>query len=158
MVRFESFGETNLLCDSLGEETLVAIFRTYNTIVKDFNRLFARFGLTEPQFNILVLLAKRENEGMVLSEIGRKMLVTRADVTGLIDRLERDGMITRNSQPHDRRAKLAMITEKGLGMLRRIVPLHCDKINRVTAVLDGQEKRALLDGLAKVNQGLVKAR
>ena len=156
MVRFESFGEANLLCDSLGEEALVAIFRTYNTIIKDFNRLFARFGLTEPQFNILVLLAKRGNEGMVLSEIGKKMLVTRADVTGLIDRLEREGLIARASQPHDRRTKLAVITEKGLEIMRRIVPLHCDKINQITAALDCQEKRALLGSLAKFNQTLAK--
>jgi MarR family 2-MHQ and catechol resistance regulon transcriptional repressor len=156
MVRFESFGESNLLCDSLGEETLVAIFRTYNTILKDFNRLFARFGLTEPQFNILVLLAKKGNEGMVFTEIGRKMLVSRANVTGLIDRLEREGFITRNGQPNDRRTKLAMITEKGLDMLRRIIPSHCDKINQLTAALNGQEKRALVGSLTKVNQTLGK--
>lgn len=152
MVRFPLFAESDLVCDTMGERSLVAIFRGYNTVMKEFSRLFSRFGLTEPQFNILLLLAREGKEGMMLSEIGQKMLVSKADITGLADRLEREGLVVRDGRLNDRRAKVAKITEKGLGVVKKVVPLHCETINRITSVLDEPEKKALVDTLGKLSR------
>ncbi len=151
-MRFEAF-KGSLMCDALGEQALIALFRGYNAVIKEFNRLLARFDLTEPQFNILLLLAQEEG-GMALSRLGEKMLVTRSNITGLIDRLEREGLIVRDSLPSDRRATLARITEKGLGVLREAVPLLCQKINEITKVLSDEEKRGMVESLRKLRHGI----
>ena len=120
MVRFETFSDNELVCDTMGEQSLIAIFRGYNAVLKDFNRLFARFGLTEPQFNMLLLLARQRKEGMVLGKIGDKMLVSKANITGLVDRLEREGLVVRENHAYDRRSRLAKMTEAGLDLLKKV--------------------------------------
>ena len=150
MVRFSSFAESDLVCDTLGEQSLVAVFRGYNAVLKEFNRLFSRFGLSEAQFNILLLLVRQGKEGMMLSDIGQRMLVSKADITGLADRLEREGLIVRDGRLDDRRAKVAKITDKGLELVKKVVPLHCETINRITSVLGEPEKKALVQTLEKL--------
>ena len=150
-MRFEAF-KGSLICDTLGEQALIALFRGYNAVFRDFNRLLARFDLTEPQFNILLLLA--QGEGMSLSKLGEKMLVTRSNITGLIDRLEREGLIVRDTIPSDRRATIARITEKGLAVLREAVPLLCKRINDITKVLSDEEKKGLVESLRKLRHGI----
>lgn len=154
MVRFEAFSDDALVCDSMGEQSLIAIFRSYNAVLKEFNRLFARFGLTEPQFNIMLLLARQGKEGMVLSEIGNKMLVSKANITGLIDRLEREGLVVRENHADDRRARLAKMTEAGLDLLKKVVPLHCEKINTITSALEEEEKKRLVKSLTRLSQAI----
>ena len=154
MVRFETFSDNELVCDTMGEQSLIAIFRGYNAVLKDFNRLFARFGLTEPQFNMLLLLARQRKEGMVLGKIGDKMLVSKANITGLVDRLEKLGLLARENHADDRRAKVARITEAGLDLLKKVVPLHCDKINKITSALEAEEKKRLVESLTKLCQAI----
>ncbi len=151
-MRFQAFAGS-LFCDTQGELALISVFRCYNAIFKDFTRLFAPYGLTEPQFNILILLAQTE-EGMLLSKIGEKLLVTRANVTGLVDRLERDGLIARNGLPQDRRVCVAKVTKKGLEVLRRVVPLLAQRINDATKALGEEEKKSLIESLRKIRYSI----
>lgn len=150
MLRFEAFRGTKYSCDSLGEHLLIEIFKSYGTLSREFARLFTRYGLSEPQFNILVLLAKVNPDGLLLTEIGRRMLVTKANITGLVDRLERQGLVRRMSVPEDRRTRRTYITDKGIDLLDSIFPVYCSMLNRLMALLGDDEKERLVDALGRL--------
>ncbi|MGI6066224.1 MAG: MarR family winged helix-turn-helix transcriptional regulator [Bacillota bacterium] len=121
-----------------------------------FNQFFARWGLTETKFNALVLLYKKD--GMALWELGEEMLVSRANITGLMDRLERRGLVTREINPDDRRSLTARLTTKARQLVEEILP-ELDKFNNnVMKGLDGEEKLLLLKLLKKLQDGALKER
>lgn len=95
------------------------VLRNANLLIKVGNRFCGKFGVTQQQWVLLESLAK-EKDGLKLSDVGQNLLVTKSNITGLIDRLERDGFVERVVTKDDRRVLLARITEKGLATLQKI--------------------------------------
>lgn len=116
-------------------------------------RHFARFNLSQPRFNALMELRLAGEEGLPLSELGQRMLVSRANITGLIDRLERDGLVTREADPRDRRIIRARITLRAMEMLEMILPVHTELICRAMSPLTADEQRTMVDMLVRLQQG-----
>ena len=75
-------------------------------------RLRARFEVTLPRFDLLAQLARAPG-GMTLGDISRRMMVSNGNVTGLIERLVADGLVTRTPRPSDRRTVTVSLTEAG---------------------------------------------
>ncbi|MCL6558214.1 MAG: MarR family transcriptional regulator [Firmicutes bacterium] len=119
-----------------------------------FSRHFARFGLTPVKFNALMQLMYAGDDGLALSELGERMHVTRANITGLVDRLERDGLVYREPDPRDRRSLRAKITPKAGSLLQRVAPVHGEFTGKVLSVLDNREKEMLIELLKKLQSGL----
>jgi MarR family 2-MHQ and catechol resistance regulon transcriptional repressor len=95
-------------------------------------------------------------EGLPLSELGQRMLVSRANITGLVDRLERDGLVVRVVDPKDRRVIRAQITPRAVQLIHGVLPLHMDLLKRATSSLNIEEKETLIRLLVKLQQGLDK--
>ena len=93
-------------------ETVLNILHTNDQYVIYFSRLFRLYGLTLPQYNILDIL---QNEGAPLTvlEIANRTIAVAPSVTGIIDRLEREGFVTRERSIKDRRVIYVTLTEKG---------------------------------------------
>lgn len=128
----------------LHEEIVVNLFRASGLLTRVAPRLFSPFGITLQQYNILRVLNQHRDSGLPLNEIGKKAFVTGANITGMIDRLERYGLAARVKPKKDRRVILARITAKGLKLIETIEPLK-DKLN--AEVFEGfafDEKRELL--------------
>lgn len=96
-----------------------AILRNANLLLKVGNRICGKFGVTQQQWVLLEALAKEEN-GLKLSDLGKNLLVTKSNITGLIDRLERDDYVVRAVTADDRRVLIARVTEKGTRTLEKI--------------------------------------
>lgn len=75
-------------------------------------RLRAEFGATLPQFDLMAQLY-RESDGLRLGELSKRTMVTNGNVTGLVERLEIDGMVLRETPHGDRRVTVAKLTAKG---------------------------------------------
>ena len=75
-------------------------------------RLRREFGATLPQFDLLSQLY-REPEGLRLGELSKRTMVTNGNITGLVERLEIDGLVVRERPADDRRVIVACLTEKG---------------------------------------------
>ncbi|OHB76642.1 MAG: hypothetical protein A2Z34_08115 [Planctomycetes bacterium RBG_16_59_8] len=102
------------------ESQLVSgILRNANLLLKVGNRLCGKFGITQQQWVVLEALA-REPKGLKLSDLGKDLLVTKSNITGLVDRLERDDYVLREVTADDRRVLIARITEKGQKALEKI--------------------------------------
>ena len=76
------------------------------------SRLRENFDVTLPRFDLLAQLA-RAPEGVTLGDISRRMMVSNGNVTGLIERLVTDGLVTRTPRPSDRRTVTVQLTEAG---------------------------------------------
>jgi MarR family 2-MHQ and catechol resistance regulon transcriptional repressor len=111
-------------------------------------------GLSKSSVNILMLLRHGPEEGMQLHDLGDLLLVSRANVTGLIDHLENKGFVTRAMDPHDRRARLARITAIGEEFLDTYMPVHHRNVKMMLKGLSDTEKATLLQLLRKTRESI----
>ncbi|MFD2169581.1 MarR family winged helix-turn-helix transcriptional regulator [Tumebacillus lipolyticus] len=97
------------------------VIRINNLLIKHGNsdRLAGAYGLSQQQWTLLGVLF-RSGQGMTMTELGKNLLVTKANMTGMIDRLERDGFVSRHPDQFDRRVTKVMLTEKGAQFMREI--------------------------------------
>jgi DNA-binding MarR family transcriptional regulator len=85
-------------------------------------RLFEEFELTPAQYNVLRILKGAGPDGHPRCEIARRLIVRAPDLTRMIDRLERRGLVERARSAEDRRHSLTRITGSGLALVERMRP------------------------------------
>jgi len=140
--------------DGLSLELFFYLFHSVNRIQARIAEISQAFDLTLPGFNVLGLLSHGPREGMPLNELSRFLLVSRANVTGLIDSLARKGLVKRAHHETDRRVRLARITKKGEMVLESYRPHHFKKAREIAGTLTVDEKKTLVRILSKWNAGL----
>lgn len=114
-------------------------------------RLQARFGITLPKFDFLAQL-DRSPQGLRMSELSERLMVTGGNVTGLADTLEKDGLVTRELDSEDRRALRVKLTREGRKMFRTMAAEHERWIVEMFARLSSRESRALGEQLTKLKK------
>ncbi|MBC8101023.1 MAG: MarR family transcriptional regulator, partial [Cytophagales bacterium] len=110
--------------------------------------------LTGAQMNTLLVLRDAGPEGLPLTEVGRRLVVTKANVTGLMDRLERQELIRRDSDAPDRRVIRACLTTRGAALLEAALPHRDRLLSDLLACLSSTEKADLIGLLTKLRRGL----
>jgi DNA-binding MarR family transcriptional regulator len=134
---------------ALATETVVNIVHTQVLIQALANRYVQQYDLSTGAFNVLVIL-RGAGEPLPPSTISERLTVTRGTVTGVLDSLEKRGLVRRTPHPTDRRSLLVEITEKGLGLLDELVPqVERDDVEWVS-VLNEEEKETLIQLLGKI--------
>ena len=142
-------GEQYAGFDLLASQTMLSFLITYDLLHQVTARYMADYGLSKSSLNILLLLRHGPAEGRQLRELGELLLVSRANITGLIDHLEEKGLVKRSVDPEDRRARHATITKKAEALLDEFMPLHYGRVNQLLVDLSNDEKTALLSLLKK---------
>ncbi len=84
------------------------------------------------------------------ADLAGKAGVTRATITGLVDTLERDGLVTREHDSGDRRMMLVHLTPKGHAALREVLPGHFKQMATQMAPLNEHERKTLVRLLNKI--------
>jgi DNA-binding MarR family transcriptional regulator len=106
--------------ESKEEEAVLNIVRTSDQMQIRFARLLREFGLTSPtQYNILRIL-RGEGKPLPILEIASRTVTVVPGITGLIDRLERAGLVNRMRCEKDRRVIYVALTDKGMKTLAEI--------------------------------------
>lgn len=132
------------MSDSLEARLVVATFRAASLLAQAGNRLAGSLGLSQQQWVLLAAVARGGREGVPLSTLGRNLLVTKANITGMMDRLERDGYVAREPHPSDRRVTMARLTAKGQRFLADIAPRQAAWSARTYRAFTRTEKESLL--------------
>ena len=114
-------------------------------------RLRREFGATLPQFDLLSQLY-REDEGLRLGELSKRTMVTNGNITGLVERLEADGLIVRERLPDDRRVVVACLTAKGREAFRAMAEAHEGWLRDMMADVDPIIISGLLTHVGQVKQ------
>jgi DNA-binding MarR family transcriptional regulator len=107
---------------------------------------------TIARFDLLAALDR--DDGQTLAHLSRALLVTAGNVTGLVDRAERDGAVERRADPSDRRITRVHLTAAGRATLHAALPAHHQTVSTMLSVLDGAERRELARLLGKLRDGL----
>jgi len=105
---------------SLEEEAFVALLRTADQLQGRAAEMFKPHGLSPTQYNALRILRGAGPEGLACSEVGERMINRDPDVTRLLNRLERRGLIQRSRGQKDRRVIKTRITQAGLDLLKSL--------------------------------------
>lgn len=114
-----------------GHRMVITIVRTAERLQKEADRFLRDYGVTLTQFNLLVVLAANPS-GLPQSEIGQQLVVSRANVTGLVGRLKRLGLCDVKVDPDDGRIKRVRVTPRGRRLLDRIDQPYFREIDRLT--------------------------
>lgn len=138
----------------LSTRTVIELTAAFSAMEDALSVHFARYGLSAPKFNVLIQLYMAGDRGLTQSELGKKMLVSRANITGLIDRLEKDGLVERGDDPSDKRAFRVVLTGRASALMNTFLPLHNEYIYRAVLSLDTGEKETLIRLLEKLRKGL----
>lgn len=152
--RVRAAGPTYPGFDLLSCLTTIDLLYTYDVLHQLIARYMSDFGLSKSTLNILMLLRHGPLEGTQLHDLGELLLVSRANITGLIDHLEQRGYVKRVVDPNDRRARYARITKKAEALLDEFMPLHYQNIKMLTQDLTNGEKETLLALLKKMRMSL----
>lgn len=112
-------------------------------------KLQAAFGFTLPRFDLLAQLDKAE-DGLVLGEVSRRLMVSAGNVTAIVDRSIANGHITRSPAPHDRRVQVIRMTPAGRAAFRAMAQQHGDWVGGMFEGLSPRDIEALMDLLAKL--------
>ena len=103
---------------SLENRVFVALLQAADTLGQEAEQLLKVAGLTGSQYNVLRILRGAEPQGLPCRGIGDRMISHDPDMTRLLDRLEKRGLITRERQTDDRRVVKTRITPQALRLLK----------------------------------------
>jgi DNA-binding MarR family transcriptional regulator len=104
----------------LQAQVFVSLQKTADALGQDGEQLLKPHGLTGTQYNVLRILRGAEPDGLACSGIGERMISHDPDMTRLLDRMEKRGLITRERQRDDRRVVKTRITRAGLSLLKSL--------------------------------------
>lgn len=81
------------------------------------------FGITLPQFDVLAELEYLARP-LTMTELSKRLMVSNGNVTGVVDRLVREGFVERRPSPEDRRVQFISLTDSGVKLFRNVAALH----------------------------------
>ncbi len=116
-------------------------------------RLRASFDCTLPRFDLMAQL-ERHPEGLKMGEISKRLMVTGGNVTGITDQLVKEGLVTREGLPRDKRATLVKLTATGRKTFARMAEEHEQWVAGLFSKVGDKERKQLLDLLGELKQAL----
>jgi DNA-binding MarR family transcriptional regulator len=142
--------------DFPAHECILGVYYTASRLRKQAGEGFKNYNITEVQFNVLTLLKHQSGEsgGLTQVELSRMMLVNRANITTLIDRMEKANLVMRKPVPDDRRYNIIQLTPHGIDMYAQVAGVYHSKIAEIMDVLDEEEMSLLIGMLSKIRKNL----
>ena len=132
-------------------QALLQLLRTADTIWSASHTFFERWKISPSQFNVLNLLHSQP-EGLSQIELSRQLIMHRSNVTGLVDRLEQKGLVTRKELPNDRRAYRVVLTKSGTSLLAEILPDYYRGAERIWDGFSTKRLNEFIEGLGKAGK------
>jgi DNA-binding MarR family transcriptional regulator len=122
--------------------------KAYQRACALFNEEFDSYGLTPQQFGLLAFLWQAD--GISQAELSARSQIDRTTMGGIIDRLEKEGLVERRPHPDDRRAYQVLLTARGKGLEEELSAVAGRVISKVTAPLTEAEHQTLIALLTKL--------
>jgi DNA-binding MarR family transcriptional regulator len=117
---------------------------------RDLAEICAVAGMKPGQFQVLAELRGRDPLPMSASDLARAIVLTSGGMTPVLDQLEERGLITRQIDPEDRRARRIAITEKGRSLINRAMEQRTARQRALNAALTVEERETLSAILRKL--------
>ena len=128
---------------------LMELLRTADTVWNASRVFFEQWDLSPSQFNVLNLLHFNP-DGLSQTDLSRQLIMHRSNLTGLVDRLEKRGLVARREVAADRRAYSVVLTAAGNRLLREILPRYYEEAVRVWDRFPARRAAQLIADLKQV--------
>jgi DNA-binding MarR family transcriptional regulator len=148
--------ELPLQFDDRSHEALVSVWWTGNLLRKVGRRLFRSLDSSEAQFNVLFMLRKLPGP-LTQNDLSRRLLVDKANITGLVDQLEKAGLVKRVRASNDRRSYHVRITPRGSREVDRLSRAYDRTIEKIAAGLTRSDLTALIESTRKLRTALARS-
>ena len=127
---------------------------TYDVTANRLSREVGKLDLSLSAFNLLMILLRSEGKSSPLHELSERLLVSRANITGLVDCLEERGLVKRVADETDRRVRLARLTPVGEQLVEGFLPDYYRTVRQLCASLTDDEKGVVSDLLTKFRRSI----
>ncbi len=141
--------------DSLVDAWL-SVVAAYKSVHVLLNQELTKSGFTFPQYRAIRALGKFGE--MPMNKLGEHMLVTPANITGIVDRLEKKGYVERKSVGKDRRVNTMRLTGTGHASYHRTSAQHKNIVRQIMKVLTKHEIAKLCELLQRIKEAALKER
>ena len=127
----------------LALRVLMSLHTCRTLMLRHTRRSIEPWRLTLPQFDVLAELARAPRRGFTFVELSRFLLVTSANLTGIADRLEAEGLATRRTDVLDRRVIRLRLTGRGRRLTNEVVPRHAEHVHELLSSIAPEKLEAL---------------
>lgn len=131
-------------------ELVRELTRAYQAFAAFDGRVLKSAGLTQPQADVVFTLGN--TEGMSCRELGERTLITKGTLTGVLDRLERKGLVRRRPSREDRRVIRVSLTPRGQRLFEGVFPGHIRTLAERIADIGEDERAAMLAALRRLRK------
>jgi MarR family 2-MHQ and catechol resistance regulon transcriptional repressor len=134
-------------------ESVTAILNltyTYDVVSGYLSRTLLEKGLSRSAFNVLNIILRSEVKGCTHKELSELLLVSKANVSEVVDSLARKKLVERTYSTVDRRVSMVTITDAGKKLIEETVPLYYQKITELVSNLTNDQKVQLSQLLIKL--------
>jgi DNA-binding MarR family transcriptional regulator len=138
--------------DSPEQEIYLSLWRTYDRLRALEDELFGRYELTAQQYNALRLLRGAHPDKVATLDLAGRLISRAPDITRMIDRLEKHGMVERERVAEDRRSVRVGLTDAGLTLLAELDEQVRDCHRRQLGHLTSEDQERLRDLLKRARE------
>jgi DNA-binding MarR family transcriptional regulator len=131
----------------LPETAFRSLIKTLGLLKRVMEPHFAQFGISSSQWGVLYALHRCEQDrgpaALRLTDLGDRLIVRPASITGTVDRLQRLNLVARSASPSDHRAKHVTLTDGGRVLVSKVLQRHPAQVHRVLEGLTAPEQADL---------------
>lgn len=128
---------------------VIGLYRSYNLVNKQTQRVLAEYKLTLAQFGVLEALYHLGD--LKINDIIEKTLSTSGNITVVIKNLEKDHLIERYKDEKDSRVCMIRLSDTGMKLISSIFPRHLEQLEATLGNLEEEDKKQLITLLKKLN-------
>jgi len=140
----------------LGEAAFLSLVWTWQMVEEVGRTFFPRFGITGAQFNVLMILADFHGRAFRQHELAEILVVNRASIGSVLERMERDGWIERTPDPADKRAILVSVAPAGEAKLAEVRAPYYRLLSEIFSREDEQDLRAMILFCDRLRAGIAR--
>jgi DNA-binding MarR family transcriptional regulator len=137
--------------DDLTFFSMLSLLQGGMWLLNDLEIYLKPFGLSQGRLSILLAITESQTEIISPGDLARRTAKSRPTVTRMIERLDKDGLITIHSDKDDRRSKILSLTDKATKLLEKVIPVYNERIRLMSAALNDGDKRRLITLISKID-------
>ncbi|MEQ8468071.1 MarR family winged helix-turn-helix transcriptional regulator [Coleofasciculus sp. E1-EBD-02] len=134
-------------------QTWLTLMHVSGEVVSYLEDYLSDYGLSQRKFFILILLARNPN-GLNISQLAEKTGVSCASITGVVDRMKKANLVTREEDSRDRRVMVVRLAQAGETLLEKVLPDHYRRVAELMSSLNQQDRHSLQTLLERIRLNL----
>jgi len=137
--------------NQLNNEAVFKIIRGSEALIKEANKFFSKYNVTVAQYNVISILDVAIDR-VTQNDLVTQMVVSRSNITGIVDRLEKAGYVAREGDLKDRRVKHVRLLPKGKNLVAEVSDNYFKRLGDVLRFLDAKDKKDIIRIMLKLEK------